>query len=100
LGRAHGLDDEGIRQHVLDLQAAALVVDPPANATGFTVPNDPDDNPVVAAAIEGQAAVICTLDRHLQNPDVRKFCALHGIRILTDVELVQELRAGDPPQSS
>ena len=92
LRRVHGLDDAAIREHLLDLQATALLVDPPA-AGGLSVPHDPDDDPVIAAAIAGQAEVLCTLDRHLWHPDVLTFCGQHGTRVRTDVELVQELRA-------
>lgn len=90
--RVHGLDDAAIREHLLALQATALLVDPPA-AGVLSVPHDPDDDPVIAAAIAGEAEVLCTLDRHLWHPDVQTFCGQHGIRVLTDVELMRELRA-------
>lgn len=96
LRRIHGLDDEGIRRYVFDLQSAALLVDQ-TSGIGEVVPHDPDDDPVIAAAVSGQAEVICTLDRHLRNADVQRYCAARGIRVLTDVELMQELRAGDTP---
>lgn len=99
LRRTHGLDDEGIRQHVGDIQAAAAFVDPPSGIEAGIVAHDPDDNPIVAAAIAGQAEIICTLDRHLRHPDVQSFCTKHGIRVLTDVELIQELRSADVENS-
>jgi putative PIN family toxin of toxin-antitoxin system len=95
--RVHGLDDPAIQKHLLDLQATALLVDPPA-ASGLSVPHDPDDDPVIAAAVAGQAEVLCTLDRHLWHPDVQAFCGQHGIRVLTDVELLDALRAFNPQQ--
>jgi putative PIN family toxin of toxin-antitoxin system len=95
LRRVHGLDDAGIRQHVDDLQTVALVVNPPAGVHVGIVAHDPEDNPIVVTAIEGQAEVICTLDHHVRHADVRTFCSKHGIRILSDVELIQELRAAD-----
>lgn len=65
----------------------------PLTAPGVTaVQNDPDDNAVIAAAIAGQAEVICTRDRHFHDPKVIDFCAQYGIRILDDVELLRELR--------
>ena len=93
--RVHGLDDVAVREHLLNLQATALLVDPPA-AGNLSVPHDPDDNPVIAAAVAGQAEVLCTLDRHLWHPNVLAFCGQYGIRVRTDVELMGELRAAGP----
>src|SRR5260221_140011 len=54
---------------------------------------DPDDDLVIATAVDGRAEAICTLDHHLADPAVVAYCAARGIRILTDIQLVQELRA-------
>ena len=86
----HGLDDAGIAKHVQDVEAASLVV-PLATHTVTAVESDPDDNVVIAAAIAGQAEVICTRDRHFRRQDVLDFCAQHAIRIVDDVELLKEL---------
>lgn len=61
-----------------------------------TVLHDPDDDPMVACAVYGRADVLCTLDRHLHVHDVRAYCAPFKIRVLTDAELLAELRAEDP----
>jgi len=37
--------------------------------------------------------ILCTLDRHFRQPLVRAYCATYGIRVLTDVDLLVELRA-------
>jgi predicted nucleic acid-binding protein len=95
LRRLHGLDDDAIRQHLLDLQATAVLVDPPAVSVP-SVSQDPGDDPVIAAAIVGQAHALCTLDRHIHHPDVRVYCRRHAVRVLTDVELIQELRRANP----
>jgi predicted nucleic acid-binding protein len=55
------------------------------------VQKDPDDDHVIAAAIVGNAEVICTRDTHFDEPFVRAHCQLHGIRIITDLALLQEL---------
>ncbi len=56
------------------------------------VPADPDDDPVILTAVEGNAGVICTLDRHFHHPEVLAYCAEREIRILSDVELLRLLR--------
>jgi len=57
---------------------------------------DPDDDEIVATAVDGKANVIGTNDHHFDDPAVIIYCAAHGIRILTDVQLVAELRATLP----
>jgi putative PIN family toxin of toxin-antitoxin system len=64
------------------------------------VPADPDDDPVLYTAVSGNAGVICTLDRHFHSPPVLAFCASCGIRVLTDVELLDELPADAAGQSA
>lgn len=88
----HGLEDTAIAQYVQDVEAASLVV-PLAAPSVTAVRSDPDDNAVIAAAIAGQAEVICTRDRHFRNQHVVDFCAQHGIRIIDEIALLKELRA-------
>ena len=57
------------------------------------VPRDPKDDIVVLTAMTGRADVICTLDAHLHDPSVKQICGQHGIRVLSDVELLTELNA-------
>lgn len=87
----HKLDDSQLDAYVQSLQSAALIASPPA-ATA-TVSDDPDDDPVLATAVLGQAEVLCTLDRHLHSPAVKSYCSNHGIQVLTDIEVLQFLRA-------
>ena len=56
------------------------------------VPHDPKDNPIVITAVAGRADILCTLGRHFFHPDVTSFCAMHGVRVLRDTELLRELR--------
>ena len=63
------------------------------------VSSDVDDDAILATAVNGQADVICTLDRHLRHADVAAFCKPQGIRVLTDAELLAELRAGQRASS-
>ncbi len=94
LRAVHGLDDAGIARYVRDVEAVSLVI-PNMGPSVTAVQADPDDNAVIAAAIAGQADVICTRDRHFRNQTVVDFCAQHGIRIVDDIELLNELRAND-----
>jgi predicted nucleic acid-binding protein len=48
-------------------------------------------------AIAGRADVICTRDRHLRHKLVRAYCETYGIRVLSEVELLAELRGARPP---
>lgn len=74
-----------------DVDASTEVVDVPAPLS-FQVQHDPGDDPIVAAAVYGRVDVLCTLDRHLRRFEVATYCGQFNIRILTDVELLAELR--------
>lgn len=89
--RAHGLSAEKVQEFVADTAAVSDVVDLPVSPAAV-VPQDPDDDPVVATAVYGRADVLCTLDRHLHRAEVVDYCRQFGIRILTDAELLAELR--------
>lgn len=54
--------------------------------------SDPNDDPVIYAAVAGKANVLCTLDQHFFDPDVARFAKGYGIQIVTDVELLSRLR--------
>ncbi|HUY92672.1 MAG TPA: putative toxin-antitoxin system toxin component, PIN family [Pirellulales bacterium] len=86
------MTDAEIDSFVNDLRELAELVTIPDSAP--PVANDPDDDLVVATAVAGRADVICTRDRHIRHNVVRAYCATFGIRVLTDVELLNELRAG------
>src|SRR5882672_3231631 len=87
------LTDADIQEHIRNLQEFAEVVtpfeDPPV------ILKDPNDDPVVYAALAGAADVICTLDRHFFEPNVLSFCSKYGISVMDDLELLQMLRRGE-----
>jgi putative PIN family toxin of toxin-antitoxin system len=88
----HQLDDGAIQNALKQLYAnseppTAL----PSHATRF-VPHDPKDDAVVLTAMNGKADVICTLDKHLHHQDTVNLCAQSGVRIVSDLELLAELR--------
>ena len=58
------------------------------------VADDADDDPVLATAVSGRAACLCTVDRHLRTLAVRAYADTHGIEIVNDVELLRWLRTG------
>jgi uncharacterized protein len=95
LRRIHGLDDAEIDRHVRDVQNAALIVDLPKSAIPAVVPSDPQDDPVVATAVLGQADILSTLDSDLRRPEVQAYCAQFNVRIMTDIEALAELRRAD-----
>lgn len=66
--------------------AERIVADPlPA------VISDPKDRWVIETAVAGRVSALCTLDAHFGAPAVREFCEAHGIRILSDIALLQVL---------
>ena len=66
----HGLNGRQIHRYLLALQSNALVVHVSPSLTDSIVPNDPDDDPIVATAVVGEANYLCTLDKHLLCAEV------------------------------
>jgi putative PIN family toxin of toxin-antitoxin system len=60
--------------------------------TSQPLSRDPDDDFIIQTAIQGRAEVICTKDNDLLASEVVEFLAPRGIRVLTAVELLRELR--------
>lgn len=78
----------------MGLEKAAEIIDL-SGTPAIEIPHDPKDVDVVLTAIAGRAEVICTLDRHLRDPRVLAICQANGIRVLSDIELLNELRSAD-----
>jgi predicted nucleic acid-binding protein len=87
----HRLSLDGCREFVASVEQMAEHVEL-SEDPGAAITTDPDDDPVIATALAGRADVLCTLDRHLHNPNMVSHCASLGIRILTDIELLDLLR--------
>lgn len=87
----HGLDDTVLDAFVLLVREGSLIVDIQPNAA--QVATDKDDDPIIATAIEGQADVLCTWDRHFFAPAVAQHLAQFGIRVLRDTDLLAELQS-------
>lgn len=88
----HGLTDAGIDQYLADLQSVGVTMELPNGPIAPIVPHDPADDGIIATAIAGQADILCTRDRHFHHPEVRTHCETRGIRVLTDLELLELLR--------
>lgn len=88
----HGLSDEDISDFIRAVANAAAVVNIPITGSELAISNDPNDDPIIATAMAGKAEVVCTLDRHLRNPEVVAHCLARGIRMLTDVQLLEALK--------
>ena len=86
----HGLSDDEIDQFIADLILVAELIETPQHVVA--VSNDPNDDPIIAAALEGQATVLCTLDRQLHEVDVKEYCQHRGITGQSDLELLARLR--------
>jgi putative PIN family toxin of toxin-antitoxin system len=92
----HGLDDAGLQAFLQAVDAGSLIVAPVSPAPVQT--HDPDDDLVIATAVAGQAEVICTRDRHFFTASIQSACAALGIRMVNEVDLLQELRNLASPQ--
>jgi uncharacterized protein len=84
------LRDGDIWEYVHLLESIADIVDPAEGPP--IVLKDPNDDPVVYTALAGQADILCTVDKHFYEPNVLAFCARHGIRLMSDIELLHFLR--------
>lgn len=89
--KLHGLTDIEIDSFLAALQADALIVNVAVSTIQAVVASDPDDDPIVATAVSGQADYLCTLDKHLHRPEVKSYCAQHGVKVVNDLELLAVL---------
>lgn len=92
----HGLDEADIDAYVQAVQSMGMIAIPVSASPTPVVTNDPTDDAVIATAVDGAAEVLCTLDRHFRTPAVLAYCTQHGVRVLSDIELLAEVRAQKP----
>lgn len=90
--KLHGMPDSGIDNYIDNLRLSCLIVEP--DKATVAVSTDPDDDWVIATAVQSESQVICTLDRHLKTPAVIIYCKQRGIEVLSDTELLQRVKAG------
>jgi predicted nucleic acid-binding protein len=80
---------EEVARFTDNLANAALVVEPTI-VMPITL-SDPADDPVLYTAADGDADVLCTLNtRHFSTSAAQAFCKEHGIRVMTDIEVLRE----------
>ena len=85
--RRYGIEEADVRD-VLFLLARSL----PSVEMTIQV-RDPDDAPVVEAAVTGRAEAIVTGDKDLlSDPDLRTWLAARGIQVLTPAALLASLQ--------
>jgi uncharacterized protein len=85
------LTPETIDQYLVFLEASSILVETPSVSSPVVI-RDPDDDPILQTAIMGKADIFCTRDEAFRHEIVEKVCREHGIRILNDITLMQELR--------
>jgi len=90
--KLHQLNDDEIQSFVQTVMDSSLIVFLEENAIPKIVPHDADDDVIVATAVAGNAEILCTLDKHLHHKDVIEYCTNHNIRVLKDIDLLNELR--------
>jgi len=97
--RLHRQSQAAIGEFIESVESCSLVV-PLPEPLPRVVTHDPDDDIVVATAVAGKVAAICTLNRHFRHEDVVRYCRKQGIEIVGDVELLGRLRSEDSGRGS
>ena len=84
IAKKYGLDESTVDEQLQDIRTFTTVL--ATTPTLDAVPTDPDDNKIVACAVEAQAHFIISYDPHLTQ--LREY---EGIRILTPQEFHEAL---------
>lgn len=85
------LGPEAIDQYLAFLANVGSVIESVPASIPIVI-NDPDDDPILQTAITGRADVLCTRDRAFRDEVVDRVCRAHNLRIVSDLELIEELR--------
>ncbi len=84
------LTEETIDRYLVFLEAASALVDLPKSFPAIV--SDPDDDPILQTAIVGRADILCSRDDAFQHEVVERVCSEHGIKVMDDIALKQDLR--------
>jgi len=95
LQRVHGLNEQGIERAVVALETVGAYIELQEKDIVRVVPDDPDDDHIVAAAVTARADVLCTRNRHLYHDAVVAYCRRYGVDIMDDIELLGRLRTAE-----
>jgi putative PIN family toxin of toxin-antitoxin system len=85
------MSDAEIREYLNLLESIGDLVEVAEGAP--VVLRDPNDDPIIYTALAGRADILCTVDNHFYDPNVLSFCSRHGIRLMSDLELLALLRS-------
>jgi putative PIN family toxin of toxin-antitoxin system len=84
----YGVTEEDVREVLVLLAPLLPTVDVEVAM------RDPDDAPVVASALRGQAEAIVSGDAHLlDDPDLRRWLGNRGIEVISPAGLLERLAA-------
>lgn len=86
-----GLNDAEIQRYVDELRRLSIIVSEISEKDVIPC-RDPDDRPVIRAAMSGQVDVLCSNDKDLLTDKLSQFLASHGIAVLTDIDFLKLLR--------
>lgn len=84
-----GLNSKDIAEYLEELAAVSCLVHP--EAIPAMLLRDSKDAPILGTALAGSADVLCTRDADFFEVKVMEFCAQRGVRVLTDLELLEQL---------
>jgi uncharacterized protein len=85
-----GLNPRDIAEYLESLALIASLFTPEPVPEGLL--RDVTDAPILGTALAGRADVLCTRDADFFEKNVQSFCTNHGIRLLTDLELLETFR--------
>ncbi len=88
--KSSGLTASDIAEYLESLAAAASLVQP--EAVPRDVLRDPTDTLVLGTALAGKAKILCTRDADFFDAKVQRFCEVKGIRVLTDLEFIDQFK--------
>jgi putative PIN family toxin of toxin-antitoxin system len=89
--RMHQLGESGIEAFIENIESGATMVSLP-DPLPRVVPDDSDDDVVVATAVAGKGDVLCTRNRHLFHESVIDYCRQCAVEVMDDIGLLSRLR--------
>ncbi len=91
LAMDRGGDEEAVYEFIGGLRDSAKMV--ALDPTAVAPIRDPNDVIVLQTALNGEADVLCTVDRDFFQPPASVFLAGRSVSVLTDVQLMRMLKS-------